>query len=681
MCGIFGLVLRQDANVDREELLGVLPQAFRLAESRGKDAAGFAAVFKDRVEIVKRPLRARVFLREPDFRSVLTSLPAASALGPLVAIGHTRMVTNGSPDNPDNNQPVIKDGLICLHNGIIVNDLELWRAHNDLKRDYQVDTEALLAMVAKRRTEGASLARAVALAVEEARGANTIALLGEGDDTLLLGTTNGSLYIAPAAGGVGLMFASERYILEQLCKSSAARGLFDASKVQHVKPGNAVLVPFADPTPRPFALPRPGTRANPDPGAYPADARGPSRRIVDHRPAVRAVAAPMLDTGAYRALERAMVIRPERAASLKRCSKCLLPETFPFIEFDQDGACQFCRNPRPLRELGQAELEALVASNRRPNGQADCLVPVSGGRDSSYSLHYIKNVLGLNPVAYTYDWGMVTDLARRNISRMCEALQIEHILVAADIRRKREFIRMNVEAWLHRPHLGTIPLFMAGDKQFFYYSDMLSKQMNLPLVIFSQNRLERTDFKVGFCGINDTGVYAKHHDLATLSKVRMALFYAKEFALNPRLINASLLDSAFAYASFYVLPKRYIQLFDYIDWNEQTVQDTIINQYDWETAPDSHSTWRVGDGTASFYNYIYYKVTGFTEHDTFRSNQIRQGLITRERALELLPSENQPRVESFKWYCDTIGVDALAAVRAINLMPQHDRLGTAALSH
>jgi glucosamine--fructose-6-phosphate aminotransferase (isomerizing) len=278
----------------------------------------------------------------------------------------------------------------------------------------------------------------------------------------------------------------------------------------------------------------------------------------------------------------------------------------------------------------------------------------------------------LNPVAYTYDWGMVTDLARRNISRMCEALQIEHILVAADIRRKREFIRMNVEAWLHRPHLGTIPLFMAGDKQFFYYSDMLSKQMNLPLVIFSQNRLERTDFKVGYCGINDTASYSKLHDLAPSSKIRMALFYAKEFALNPRLINASLIDSAAAYASYYLLPKRYIQLFDYIDWKEDVVEDTIINKYEWETSPDSHSTWRVGDGTASFYNYIYYKVTGFTEHDTFRSNQIRQGLISRGKAIKLLPAENEPRVDSFKWYCDTIGIDPLDAVQRINRMPRVD---------
>ena len=63
------------------------------------------------------------------------------------------------------------------------------------------------------------------------------------------------------------------------------------------------------------------------------------------------------------------------------------------------------------------------------------------------------------------------------ISHECAvSLGVEHILVSADIRRKRENIRKNVSAWLKRPDLGTIPLFMAGDKQYFYYSKLLQKQ-------------------------------------------------------------------------------------------------------------------------------------------------------------------------------------------------------------
>ena len=83
--------------------------------------------------------------------------------------------------------------------------------------------------------------------------------------------------------------------------------------------------------------------------------------------------------------------------------------------------------------------------------QDEVLVPFSGGRDSSYGLHLIIHELGLRPVTYTYDWGMVTDLGRRNVSRMSAKLGVENIIVAADITKKRDYIRRNLEAWIKHP--------------------------------------------------------------------------------------------------------------------------------------------------------------------------------------------------------------------------------------
>jgi len=119
----------------------------------------------------------------------------------------------------------------------------------------------------------------------------------------------------------------------------------------------------------------------------------------------------------------------------------------------------------------------LVAPYRGSTGEPDCIVPFSGGRDSTYTLHTVKKVLGLNPLAFTYDWGMVTDLGRRNIARVCGRMGVENIIVAADIRKKGSNIRKNVAAWLKRPEMGIIPLFMAGDKYFFYYTNQLKKQI------------------------------------------------------------------------------------------------------------------------------------------------------------------------------------------------------------
>ena len=88
------------------------------------------------------------------------------------------------------------------------------------------------------------------------------------------------------------------------------------------------------------------------------------------------------------------------------------------------------------------------------------------------------------------------------------------------------------------------------------------------------------------------------------------------------------------------------------------------------TAPDTRSTWRIGDGTAAFYNYIYWTAAGFSESDTFRSGQVRNGTMTRDKAQSVVDEENKPRYASLNWYCRTIGIDLDRTLRVINAIPK-----------
>ncbi len=360
--------------------------------------------------------------------------------------------------------------------------------------------------------------------------------------------------------------------------------------------------------------------------------------------------------------------RIEKIKQLKKCTKCLLPETMPFIEFDSEGVCNYCKNYKKIELKGKKELEVELQKFR--NNQAkghDCIMTFSGGRDSSYALHYIKNEMKMNPLVYTYDWGMITDIGNRNMRKMVKELDLEHVLIKANIDRKRENIRLNINAWLRRPNLGTVPLFMAGDKQYFYHAGKLSKERNLDLVILSENLLEITDFKTGFCGVKPKHLEGKKfYSLNLASLFKLLAFYGKEYLLNLSYINKSLFDSIGAFGSYYVMPHKLLSLYSYIEWDEETIEDILINQYGWEKAKDSNTTWRIGDGTAAFYNYIYYMLAGFSEIDTFRSNQIREGKMSREEAVTRAEKENMPRIESMLWYAKVVGFDLLDALKIIN---------------
>ncbi|MCK9356712.1 MAG: hypothetical protein M0R22_06160 [Dehalococcoidia bacterium] len=286
------------------------------------------------------------------------------------------------------------------------------------------------------------------------------------------------------------------------------------------------------------------------------------------------------------------------------------------------------------------------------------MVTFSGGRDSSYGLHYIKTVLKMNPVAYSYDWGMITDLARRNQSRMCGRLGVEHILVSADIHRKRENIRKNIQAWLRKPELGMVPLFMAGDKHYFYYANQVARQVGTRLIAFCECPFEKTDFKAGFSGAKPDHSTNSVDAQSILNKTKLATYYTRNFLMNPSYLNASLVDTVTAFLSYYLIPRHYyLSLYHFIPWDERVIGRTLRDEYDWETATDTDSTWRIGDGTAPFYNLIYFALAGFTENDTFRSHQIREGVLGRDEALLLVNRDNGLREDSLQWYFDTLGLD------------------------
>jgi hypothetical protein len=232
---------------------------------------------------------------------------------------------------------------------------------------------------------------------------------------------------------------------------------------------------------------------------------------------------------------------------------------------------------------------------------------------------------------------------------------------------KRSNIRKNVAAWLRKPDLGLVPLFMAGDKHFFKVVNLLKKQTGIRLDLWCANPLENTDFKSGLCGVRPDFEKKRVDFLSTSRKAQLAAYYGLRFLQNPGYINSSLWDTFGAFMAYYFEPRRdFFFIFDHFVWNETQVNDVLLPTYDWELSPDSPSTWRIGDGTAPFYNYIYMTARGFTEFDTFRSNQVREGAITRAEALESILVENRPRAMSLRWYLETIGLDFNAVVKRIN---------------
>ena len=91
----------------------------------------------------------------------------------------------------------------------------------------------------------------------------------------------------------------------------------------------------------------------------------------------------------------------DKVDNIKRCKRCILPVTFPFIYFDVHGVCNYCNNyNKKTIDNSLNSLSELVKKYRKVNSP-DVLIPLSGGRDSIYTLHLVKEELKMNPISYT----------------------------------------------------------------------------------------------------------------------------------------------------------------------------------------------------------------------------------------------------------------------------------------
>ena len=91
-----------------------------------------------------------------------------------------------------------------------------------------------------------------------------------------------------------------------------------------------------------------------------------------------------------------------------------------------------------------------------------------------------------------------------------------------------------------------------------------------------------------------------------------------------------------------LLSHHFLHFYNYINWEENKIKRVLKEEYDWESDVSyGKNQWRMGDGQTAFNNYIYYTAAGFSEYDNFRSNQIREGLITREEAIILAKEDNK----------------------------------------
>lgn len=168
---------------------------------------------------------------------------------------------------------------------------------------------------------------------------------------------------------------------------------------------------------------------------------------------------------------------------MRYCTRCILPDTRPGITLDADGVCSAChghddKEHRIDWAARETAFEQLVAETKVRAGSYDCIVPVSGGKDSWYQIIKAQEY-GLSVLAVTWKTPARTAIGQRNLDLMVKNLGVDHIDYAISPDVERRFMKAAFE---ERGTTG-LPMHMA----LFAIPIRLAIQFRIPLILWGEN--------------------------------------------------------------------------------------------------------------------------------------------------------------------------------------------------
>lgn len=167
---------------------------------------------------------------------------------------------------------------------------------------------------------------------------------------------------------------------------------------------------------------------------------------------------------------------------LTYCKRCVMPSTKPDLHLDDDGVCNACRSYEARKEVDwgarRAELDIILDKYRNRDGTNwDCIVPVSGGKDSTFQVIQMLQ-LGMNPLCVTATTCDLTEIGRKNIENI-KRLGVDYIEMSPNplIRAKLNrigLLQVGDISWPEHVGIFTIPVRAAV-------------QFNIPLIVWGEN--------------------------------------------------------------------------------------------------------------------------------------------------------------------------------------------------
>lgn len=335
---------------------------------------------------------------------------------------------------------------------------------------------------------------------------------------------------------------------------------------------------------------------------------------------------------------------------LKYCGRCCLPETTEGIQFDEMGICLACRSQEEKMRIDwdarEKKLRTILEDAKAKAGNNyDCILPVSGGKDSAYQMHILVKVYKMTPLAVTFSHNWWTETGKANLWNMLEKLEIDHMMYTPNRglvnKLAKQSLKLIGDACWHC-HAGV-----------YSYPFHVAEKFKIPLMIYGESYAEasgRTTYLEEATTEKDMVEYAWKNTAAgngdkmisdEVTKRDIHLFYPP---------TPEELKAAGVYG---------IHLGDYLYWDNERTTEFLVKEYGWkeDKVEGSYKHYKsVECRMAGVHDYFKWVKRGFGRGTDFASQDVRAGIMTREEAFEVARVTDAERPPTLDYYLKITGL-------------------------
>lgn len=332
-------------------------------------------------------------------------------------------------------------------------------------------------------------------------------------------------------------------------------------------------------------------------------------------------------------------------SKIRYCTRCCLPETMEGISFDEFGICVPCRSSEEKMHIDwedrRKSLDQVIDAFRSDT-YYDCMLPMSGGKDSTYQAHILRKVLNVDPLAVTHGQNWLSIVGRYNLENCLQKFDLDHLVFNMNRALINRVARKSLSAigdacWHCHIGAGTLPV-------------QTALAWKIGLMCFGESIAE-ADGRGSYQGRKEASLFYNLEISAKVKAEDMADDATSTQDLSPWIYppQERLRDSGI----------RYIHLGDCFFWDEERQVEFVKRNYEWMEASveNAYKGFKsVECVMAGVHDYANFIKRGIGRATVQASTDVRRGLLTREEGFELAKEFDTQRPHALDFYLRLTGL-------------------------